>query len=299
MIKGIDFSYGGGITAEQIKAAGYQFVGRYLTGLDGNTKDIGASELGGYVKGSVSVVFAFERQGQEFTEADGVADAKAAQAQLDDLGAAVARADVRHAKVFFAQDIPEAAGVDPTGYMRGVCSVIGVKRCGIYGDFATVKACFDAGVVAYGWQTSGGSGGEWDARALLRQDRYGVHVGPAVCDVDQAAFWSSATVLTDLDDFGQFPTPAPKPKPKPVPSRDARYVSDGKLTLHQAARSAGCTVEAVVLCTLRHADHATLAALLAYLGIGDWSGRRTVRRSHVGANAVMPKGRVVFWMPAK
>lgn len=297
MIQGIDFSHGNGLTVEQIKAGGYSFVCRYLTGLDGNNKDINAPELGNYLAADEPVVLVFETAGQEFTKAQGVADAKAAQAQLDQLSAALKRSDVQHATVFFAQDLPESAHVDPVGYMRGVSSVIGVNRSGIYGDFATVKACFDAAAVSYGWQTSGGSGGRWDNRALLRQVRYDVKLGPAVVDVDQAAYWASATpVLTVKDDFGQFPRPVP-PAPAPVP-KPTRHVSDGHGSLHKVASAAKLAVETVILATIEHATPAETAALLAYVGHGDWNAFTPVRLTRIGANAVMPQGRVVYWLPA-
>lgn len=231
MIQGIDFAFGNGITPAQVRAAGYEFVCRYLTGLDGNPKDITAPELGGYLAASLPVVFVFERDGQEFSHNQGITDATAAQAQLGSLAAALNRPGVRNATVFFAQDLPESAHVDPVAYMRGVNSVIGVKRSGIYGRFATVKACFDAGVATYGWQTPGGSAGAWDSRALLRQVRYDVKAGPATADVDQAAYWASATpVLTARDDFGQFPAPPP-PSHGPY-----RHVANGESLDQIAAR---------------------------------------------------------------
>ncbi len=215
MLKGIDFSFGNGVTPEQIKAAGYRFVGRYLTGTDGNPKDIDAWELIGYLDHGLVVILVFEIAGQEFTEQQGAADALAAQAQLDSMANLIGRPDLADVPVFFAQDLPPDSGVDPVAYQRGVCATIGRGRSGIYGDFATVKACFDAGVVTYGWQTSGMSGGEWDNRALLRQDAYGVMVGPATCDVDQAAYWASPVVMTLAHDFGQWPRPMP---PFPFPA---------------------------------------------------------------------------------
>lgn len=231
MIQGIDFAHGNGITPAQVRAAGYAFVCRYLTGLDGNPKDITAPELHGYLNAGMPVVFVFETNGQEFSRAQGAVDAGAAQRQLVSLAAALGDPGIDYATVFFAQDLPESAHVDPVAYMRGVNSVIGVKRSGGYGRYATVKALFDAGVIAYGWQTSGGSGGQWDNRALLRQVRYDVKAGPATADVDQAAYWASATpVLTAKDDFGQFPAPPP-PSHGPY-----RHVANGESLDQIAAR---------------------------------------------------------------
>lgn len=206
MLTGIDFSYGGGITTAQIKAAGYQFVGRYLSG--GSPKDISALEVANYRAAGLPVIFVWEVSGNEWTEAAGTADARTAVAELTRVGAP-------GATVFFAQDVPVAAGTNPVAYMTGVCSVIGLGRAGGYGQYSVVRSLFDAGVVRYGWQTSGGSAGKWDDRALLRQVGYQVHVGPAEVDTDQAAFWASAKILGPGDDFGQYPRPA-SPAPPPV-----------------------------------------------------------------------------------
>src|SRR6185437_11740192 len=206
VIKGIDFAFGNGLTTAQIKAAGYQFVCRYLSG--GNSKDINAAELGNYRAAGIPVVFVWETTGTDMTSvAQGVADATAAQAELVKLGAA-------DAPVFFAADAATEANL--AGYMQGVVSVLGHGRSGIYGGLASVKAAFDQGLVAYGWQTYAWSGGQWDNRALLRQVRNGIACGPAQVDEDEAAYWGVTTpVLTAADDFGQWPRPS-----VPVPAGD-------------------------------------------------------------------------------
>lgn len=199
MLNGIDFSYGGGVTTGQILAAGYHFVCRYLSG--GNSKDISAAEVANYRKAGIPIVFVWETSGNMYTQANGVSAAQSAVAELARVGAS-------GATVFFAQDVPVASGTNPVAYMRGVNSVIGVSRSGIYGQYSVVREVLNAGVAAYAWQTSGGSGGLWDNRARLRQVRYNLHVGPAAIDVDQAAFYNSSTVLTLAHDFGQFPRPS-------------------------------------------------------------------------------------------
>lgn len=215
MIEGIDFSRGNGLTTQQVKAAGYQFICRYLTGMDGNPKDITAAELGNCLAADLPVVLVFERDGLMPSEAQGAADARAAQAQLGMLAHETGHDAVTEAAVFFAAD--SGAPGDVAGYMRGVCSVIGKARAGIYGGIASVRAAFDAGVTAYGWQTAAWSSGQWDNRALLRQVKNGIRVGPAECDLDQAAYWATPTpVLTARDDFGQFPRPGAPTPPEPI-----------------------------------------------------------------------------------
>lgn len=217
MLQGIDFSFGGGVTTAQIKAAGYHYVCRYLSG--GNSKDISAAEVTNYKAASIPVVFVWEVGGNEFTFAGGQADARSAVAELSKVGAS-------GATVFFAQDVPVAAGTNPVAYMQGASSVIGHDRAGIYGDYTVVREVLNAGAAKYAWQTSGGSGGQWDGRALLRQVGYNLHVGPATVDLNQAAYWTSSTILGTSDDFGQWPRPS-APAPKPTPPGPQAFAAPG------------------------------------------------------------------------
>lgn len=220
MLQGIDFSFGNGLTTDEIKATGHSFVCRYLSG--GFSKDINAAELAAYRTAGIAVILVWETTGVDMvSHAAGVADAQAAQAELGRLAAALKDASVAEAVVFFAAD--EAAEPDMPDYMRGASSVLGKARTGIYGGYGSVHAAFDDGLVSYGWQTLAWSAGEWDDRALLRQVQNNVRVGPATVDLDQAAYWASATKTLGVhDDFGQWPrpsvTPKPKPDPQPVPS---------------------------------------------------------------------------------
>lgn len=210
MLKGIDFSYGSGLTTTQMKAAGVQFVCRYLSG-GGNPKDISKAELDNYLAAGIPVVFVWETTGTDMTSmSNGENDARAAQNELNALGAA-------SAVVFFAAD--EQAEPDELAYLQGAGYVLGKSRVGIYGGLASIEAAFNNNVVSYGWQTYAWSGGVWDNRALLRQYLNGVKIGPAEVDLDEAAYWNSATVLTVHSDFGQWPRPVITPPPVPVPPK--------------------------------------------------------------------------------
>lgn len=206
MLSGIDFSYGSGLTVAQIKAAGKDFVCRYLSG--GGSKDINAKELADYMAGGIQVVFVWETTGLMPSEAQGVADAQDAQRQLDALGA-------KEAVVFFAADASSEANLP--GYLKGAASVLGKARVGVYGGLDSVRTAFDQDLVTYGWQTYAWSNGEWDSRALLQQYSNGHQIGPCSCDLDRAEFPGSNIVLTKDDDYGQWPRPVnPRPKPQPV-----------------------------------------------------------------------------------
>ena len=68
---------------------------------------------------------------------------------------------------------------------------------------------FDAGLVAFGWQTYAWSAGQWDNRAQIQQYRNDQLIGGVSVDFDRAT----------ADDFGQwqiqlgdFPQPDPNAK---------------------------------------------------------------------------------------
>lgn len=204
MLKGIDFSFGNGLTVAEMKKAGVQFVCRYLS-TPGNPKNISKAELDNYLAAGIQVIFVFETTGTDMTSiSNGISDAKLAQEQLNALGAATA-------PVFFAAD--ESQEPDLTGYLAGARTVLGHDRLGIYGGLGSVKQAFDSKLVTYGWQTYAWSGGSWDDRALLRQYMNGVKLGPADIDLDEAGYWNSPKVLTTHDDYGQWPRPSVTPPP--------------------------------------------------------------------------------------
>lgn len=242
MLNGIDFAVGNGVTTDQILGGGNSFVCRYLSNhlqLGGVDKDISAFELANYKAAGIAVVFVWETDGTMPDFATGQSDALAANLELATLGASIGDVTVSRAPIFFAADAQTVA--DLNGYLAGVNSVIGTSRTGIYGGLANVTAAFDAGLVAYGWQTYAWSGGQWDDRALIRQVKNGVDFYGASIDQDQAAFWNVATPILGLsDDFGQWyqtaapapaPTPAPVPVPKAITSLTVQFSDGTEVTL--------------------------------------------------------------------
>ena len=202
MRNGLDFSFGEGLTTAEIQKGGMSFVGRYLSG--GGKKDIGKTELDNYRNAFIHVIFYWETDGIMRSEADGSLAAHAANNELNALGA-------EGAAVFFAADA--ATQPDLTGYLKGAASVLGWARTGVYGGLETVQTAFNSSLVKYAVQTYAWSGSpaKWDDRALIRQYRNGVKFGPAIVDLEQAAFWGSSEILTMQDDFGQFPSPKTAP----------------------------------------------------------------------------------------
>jgi hypothetical protein len=70
-----------------------------------------------------------------------------------------------------------------------------------------VGAMFDAGLVAFGWQTYAWSHGHWDPRAQLQQYRNDQFIGGVSVDFDRA-------VAADFGQWsimlGDFPEPDPR-----------------------------------------------------------------------------------------
>jgi hypothetical protein len=263
MLKGIDFSFGSGLTTEQIGGAGNAFVCRYLSG--GTPKDIDSLELSNYQAAGIRVVFVWETDGLMPSYAQGVADAGSAQAELERLGSAIGDSSVGSAPVFFAAD--DDMEVDLVGYLQGAGSVVGRARTGIYGGLNSVSTAFNAGIVAFGWQTYAWSNGQWDDRALLRQVENGARLGPAQVDLDQAAFWNNAVPLGLNDNFGQWPAPPPAPSPQLGPYR--HVVPKGSTeTIEALAASLQVSVDSIVTLSEQHYDPASAAVMGAFLALG-------------------------------
>lgn len=211
MIKGIDYAFGAHPAPAAIKAAGYAFVGRYVSPAianDSNGKNLLPGELAALRAAGLEVIlFAESAAGRMKDGHDaGVADAQHAQAVTAALG-------MHDAPVYFACDF-DAAEADQAAinaYLDGTASVIGLPRNGLYGGYYPLKRAFDAGKITWGCQTSAWSGGQWDPRAHVRQHGT-VSVGGIVVDYDEAT----------ADDFGQWPRPAVA-HPAPPPTSQPQY----------------------------------------------------------------------------
>src|ERR1700691_1304701 len=132
---GVDFAFGEGVTVAQLKDAGVEFVCRYLSG--GSSKDITATELDNYLTNGINVVLNWETSGQMPSEAQGVSDAQGAQSEVQRLATAVSAhsAAILAAPIIFSADFDPVADTldDIIAYMKGVASVLGKARTGIYG----------------------------------------------------------------------------------------------------------------------------------------------------------------------
>ena len=282
---GFDYAFGDGITVAELEKAGCEFVCRYLSGTPGSGKNISAQEILNYYRAGINVVFNWETTGLETNRAQGISEARGAQAELDRLAAELVAlkappalvAAVKVAPVIFSLDTAPTGNVIPGAeeYQNGVVSVLGIKRSGGYGGYEWINTAFDLKLITYGWQTYAWSDNEWAPRAQLQQWHNGYIEGPAQVDQDR----------TTTSDYGQCmwhapAPPAPKPAPAPKPPKPVRHVADGTMTLDQfLAKGKYSSVETIE----------TSAAKLMWFNL-----RKFTDYLASGPASVMPKG-LVFW----
>lgn len=205
MRTGLDYA-GGRPGGGSIRAAGYDFVVRYLSdggpGLPG--KLLEPWEADDLRANGVAIVSNWE------TTADRMlggyaAGAYDAQQALDQVLACGGRRD---RPIYFSADwdaTPEQQGpIDD--YLRGAASVIGVENVGIYAGYWPGSRALDNGTATWLWQTDAWSGGNADDRRKIHQRIGTVWVGGVDCDENEAL----------ADDFGQWDYQAPAPAPEPA-----------------------------------------------------------------------------------
>jgi len=161
---GLDYETGPAPAA--LCAAGVHFVCRYVS-TAGNPKNLTPAEAKELRKAGLAIVLVFETVSDRALAGyqAGAADARSARAQTDACGYP------KSAAIYFAVDFDAQPGqlAKVVSYIRGAASVLTPARTGVYGGLAAVRACLDAKVCRFGWQTLAWSGGEWEPRAQLRQ----------------------------------------------------------------------------------------------------------------------------------
>lgn len=161
---GIDHAWGKpGVSA--LQRAGVRFVCRYLSRDSG--KNLSRTEAESLSAAGIWIVVVWETTANRALtgRSGGVADAQEAARQAKACGMPEDR------PIYFAADWDASEGQQDeiNAYLDGAASVVGRGRVGLYGGYGPVKRAFDAGKMAYGWQTYAWSGGRWDARAQLQQ----------------------------------------------------------------------------------------------------------------------------------
>ena len=193
--KGLDYSFARP-SPSGLHSGGYTFAARYLSYDNSSThgKILFAAEAKALIAAGVDVVSNWEYAADDALSGNsaGVNDAKAAAAQAAAAGMPATR------PIYFSVDF-DATPAQQTAinaYMDGAASVLGRNRVGAYGGYYVIKRLFDAGKISWGWQTYAWSGGQWDARAQLRQTQNGITAAGDgdCCDLD----------VSEADDFGQW-----------------------------------------------------------------------------------------------
>ena len=210
---GVDYAWGRPSTTS-LKNAGVTFVCRYFSH-DTTGKNLNLAEAERLSK-DFDLVTVWETTAKRplSGHSAGVQDAKDAlvQAKLCKMP--------DNAPIFFAADWDVASSQMSTlvSYLKGANEVLHVNRTGLYGGVAAVRNAFNAGVIAYGWQTYAWSGGKWDDRALLQQYSNDHTIGGVGLDYDHGrgnfGYWRVG---------GVSPNPAPKPTAPPFPGRILHY----------------------------------------------------------------------------
>jgi glycoside hydrolase-like protein len=197
--KGVDYDWTRPMVADLTSDAdtfAARYVGRNMTG-----KNIDKGEADGLIAAAIDIVLVSEYGAMDALQGQqrGHDDAVIAEGQAKAVGMPATR------PIYFAVDF-DAQPTDDSAihaYLDGAASVLGKSRVGLYSGYGPIKRAFDAGKIAYGWQTYAWSGGQWDARAQLRQTLNGISVGGSsgCCDRDEAT----------ADDFGQWGKTSPPP----------------------------------------------------------------------------------------
>jgi nucleoid-associated protein YgaU len=198
-IPGVDYawSHPGGAA---LKAAGKKFACRYLS--TDTSKNLSKTEADDLAAHGVACVVVWETTANRALagSAAGEADAKTALKQATAAGMPAGR------PVYFAVDFDATPQqqVPINAYLSGAASVLGKASTGVYGGFYVVQRALDAGVCTWAWQTAAWSGGQWDARAHIRQGAQ-ASIGGVSCDLNMAM----------AAEFGQW-TPGGAPPAPPA-----------------------------------------------------------------------------------
>ncbi|UGT39009.1 DUF1906 domain-containing protein [Nocardia yamanashiensis] len=190
---GLDYA-AGRPSASAIRAAGYDFVVRYLSS-GGPTlpgKLLTPDEADDLRAHGISIVSNWETTAARMLDGygAGVTDARAGLAQVLRCGGR------RDRPIYFSADFDATPQQQEpiNAYLDGAASVLGRANVGIYGGYWPLSRALDAGTASWGWQTIAWSGGNVDPRISIFQTGEQVYVGGVECDVN----------TSDRADFGQW-----------------------------------------------------------------------------------------------
>ncbi|QLY32497.1 DUF1906 domain-containing protein [Nocardia huaxiensis] len=190
---GLDYA-AGRPAASAIRAAGYDFVVRYLSpgGPSLPGKLLTPAEADDLRAHGVSIVSNWETTAARMLDGygAGVTDARAALAQVLRCGGRTDR------PIYFSADFDATPQQQQpiNAYLDGAASVLGRANVGIYGGYWPISRALNAGIAQWAWQTVAWSGSNRDPRAQILQTGEQVYVDGVQCDVNE----------TDKIDFGQW-----------------------------------------------------------------------------------------------
>jgi len=232
MLKGFDVAANVILKVPQIKAAGYEWVGRYYCYNLG--KDLWPDEAMALSAAGIKIVSIFEARGDRydnFTAAQGTQDAHAALALAGACGQPPGSA------IYFAVDFDATATQIYQGiaaYFRAVNIVIAGKyEIGVYGSGSTCTKLLAMPLVTHAWlaQSHGWAGysylDHWDIKQGPEIKLFGLDI-----DTDEArddcGAWSiaGAVVAPKHEPLPQKPVTMPVP-PKPVLHHPQAHADDG------------------------------------------------------------------------
>jgi Rv2525c-like, glycoside hydrolase-like domain len=284
-----------------LKAAGVTAVGRYI-GWDGvpGFASIGKNLMPSEAEHLLShgfqifIVFEYARDAALKGREQGLKDGTLAADQLVQLGAPPGVTvyfaldfdlkDYAPGRIFTSRPEEARARLGPAAaYFDGIHAALGPAaharyRVGVYGGYYAVSRVLDAGLAVMAWQTIAWSGGQWDDRAVLRQE-LGTPLPGA--DLDKVRLNT-----VHGPDFGQWP------RPKPAPAEYVTHVSDGTETAHDLSTRHDVSVTRMLTDTLRHFRPAKANAPELYA----WLNAAADPESFVNLKAPPPAG-VTFRVP--
>ena len=197
-IFGLDYAWGRpSITA--MRGKGVKFVCRYLSH-DTSGKNLTRKEAEQLSRANIPIVIVWESTAKRMKAGlnAGKEDAKTAAQMARDCGMPL-MAPIYFACDFDATEHDQAA---ISAYLKGVASVIGVARTGIYAGYHVVARCYSRGLVRWIWQTYAWSGGLIHNSANIHQYSNGHNLDGISVDYNHAK----------KPEYGQWVIGNPKPK---------------------------------------------------------------------------------------
>jgi hypothetical protein len=182
-MKGLDYS-SGRPDLKKVKALLYGFVARYLFFPIVGGKGITLGEATAIRAAGLGLVVVYESYAGRAKEGPvaGVADGKTALAWARSIGFPDSR------PLYFAVDFSpttvELVFVD--AYLKGVASVIGAARVGVYGSYAVVEHCQATSTARWFWQTYAWSAGKVSPHTHLLQYLNGQTVAGVSVDLNES-----------------------------------------------------------------------------------------------------------------